>query len=81
MMDYIDRVELLLAVAVLPSDASKNDYLRVIYDLPAQHYVPVIRHEKATWEPHESIIWSCSNCGAKWNFRSPFCARCGAEME
>ena len=35
-MDYINKVDLLLALAELPQEASKREVLGVIYDMPTR---------------------------------------------
>ena len=36
--DYINKIDLLLALAMLPNDASKREILRVVYDMPVAVY-------------------------------------------
>ena len=41
-MDYINKADLLLALAELPNDASKREMLQVVYDMPVEYLVEKI---------------------------------------
>ena len=39
MTDYMNKIDLLLAMAELPNDATKKDILKMVYDFPAKNLV------------------------------------------
>ena len=51
-MDYINKADLLLALAELPNDASKREMLQVVYDMPVEYLVEKIEVSERGFLPY-----------------------------
>ena len=51
-MDYINKADLLLALAELPNDASKREMLQVVYDMPVEYLVEKIEVSERSFLPY-----------------------------
>ena len=53
----------------------------ILLQMPTIEARPVVRGE---WEDlgrnYYTVVSQCSECGAKYDFRSPYCPNCGADM-
>ena len=52
MTDYINKVDLLLALADLPNEAGKREVLRVVYDMPVEYLVEKIEVSERGFLPY-----------------------------
>ena len=59
-----------------------DHFLRMIYDAPTVDAVEVVH---GRWvdlgRNYYTVVSQCSECGAKYDFRSPYCPNCGAKMD
>ena len=51
-MDYINKADLLLALAELPIDDSKREMLQVVYDMPAEYLVEKTEVSERSFLPY-----------------------------
>ena len=58
------------------------DYMR-LKAIPAADVRPVVRGKWMDYARRGiyGMLYACSECGAKYTGRSPFCPNCGAKME
>ena len=61
------------SIEVIPVDA--------VGDAPTIEARPVVRGEWVDLgRNYYTVVSQCSECGAKYDFRSPYCPNCGADM-